>query len=1003
MTTGGDKRDFRVPLILIVFSISGCAGLIYQSIWTQYLGLFLGHAAYAQSLVLAIFMGGMAIGSWWMSARAIHWRNLLRAYAWVELAIGLAALVFHPVYLATTEFAYAVAFPALATDWVAQVFKWLCGGLLIFPQAILLGATFPLISNSLMRQRAGENGAILSSLYFSNSIGAAFGALFATFVLLPAVGLPGTMRFAALLNIVVALLAFLLARISSEPTDLAVPAIRRSVPAMTLLLGAALVTGLTSFVYEIGWVRMLSIVLGSTVHAFELMLAAFIGGLAFGGLWIRKRIDAYRQPIRVAGYVQILMGVAALGSLVIYDHSFDWIAWFMSALSKSDKGYALFNLVTMSTAILIMAPAAFFAGMTLPLFTFELVRAGGGEASVGRIYAANTIGAIIGVLAAVHFLVPALGLKLTMVSAAAGDLALGVVLLRQSLEPERVRGYLMALAGCGAALVAGLLLAHFDPAAMAAGVYRTGNARLNKDSHVVYYRDGSTASVASFVIKEGIAAIATNGKVDAAVQLVPGRDPTADEMTMIMLGLVPLATHPHARTAAVIGFGSGMSTHTLLGDPALERVDTIEIEPAMYEGAKVFGRQVERAYKDPRSHVHFDDAKTYFAANKALYDIIVSEPSNPWVSGVANLFSREFYHFIPQHLSRDGVFVQWIQEYEITDELVATIVRALADTFSDFRIYLTNGSDMLVVATANGRLPPIDDAIFREAELQTVMQRAGIVSPVDLEVHEIGDRQSLLPLYNAFSIRFNSDFYPIISLEAPEARFAQSRSHALSDIGVADVPIREVIAGLTPPDPALVTNNPNYLPSQLIHQALAISEALRDGTPLTSMPEMAGPIALARTAIGNCQNIDEGTAEVDTLVLLAGRTIPFLDSGKLNGVWSAPRWIECATQPESVLATLRMLDAMGQRDFAAAGSRARSILETYKDQLSVSARDWFLRAAMLAAIAQRDYGAVDELDASLGKDITSNPVTKTQRAYLLAFADARLKQKMDEHAVVNPK
>jgi len=348
MTTGGDKRDFRVPLILIVFSISGCAGLIYQSIWTQYLGLFLGHAAYAQSLVLAIFMGGMAIGSWWMSARAIHWRNLLRAYAWVELAIGLAALVFHPVYLATTEFAYAVAFPALATDWVAQVFKWLCGGLLIFPQAILLGATFPLISNSLMRQRAGENGAILSSLYFSNSIGAAFGALFATFVLLPAVGLPGTMRFAALLNIVVALLAFLLARISSEPTDLAVPAIRRSVPAMTLLLGAALVTGLTSFVYEIGWVRMLSIVLGSTVHAFELMLAAFIGGLAFGGLWIRKRIDAYRQPIRVAGYVQILMGVAALGSLVIYDHSFDWVAWFMSSLSKSDGGYALFNLVTMS-------------------------------------------------------------------------------------------------------------------------------------------------------------------------------------------------------------------------------------------------------------------------------------------------------------------------------------------------------------------------------------------------------------------------------------------------------------------------------------------------------------------------------------------------------------------------------------------------------------------------------------------------------------------------------
>jgi predicted membrane-bound spermidine synthase len=935
----------------------------------------------------------------------MRWRNLLRAYAWVELAIGLAALIFHPAYLATTEFAYGVAFPALADNWLAQLFKWVSAGLLIFPQAVLLGATFPLISNSLIRRRSGGNGAILSGLYFTNSIGAAFGALFATFVLLPAIGLPGTMRFAAVLNIVVAIVAFLLAaRDSSAAPPVEVePANRRSVPVMTLLLSAALVTGLTSFVYEIGWVRMLSLVLGSTVHAFELMLAAFIGGLAFGGLWIRKRIDAYRQPIRVAGYVQILMGVAALASLVIYDHSFDWVAWFMSALSKSDKGYALFNLVTMSTAIAIMAPAAFFAGMTLPLFTFELIRAGGGEASVGRIYAANTIGAIIGVFAAVHFLVPALGLKLTMVSAAAGDLVLGIVLLRHALEPERVRAYLGALAGCGAALVAGLLLAHFDPAAMAGGVYRDGNARLNKDTHVVYYRDGSTASVASFIVKEGVAAIATNGKVDAAIQLIPGREPTGDEMTMIMLGFVPLAAHPHARTAAVIGFGSGISTHTLLGDPGLERVDTIEIEPAMYEGAKIFGRNVERAYKDPRSHVHFDDAKTYFAAQEMRYDIIVSEPSNPWVSGVATLFSREFYHFIPQHLSHDGVFVQWIQQYEITDELVATVVRALASSFSDFRIYLTNGSDMLILATANGTLSPIDDAIFREPNLQAAMQRAGLISPVDLEVHEIGDRQSLLPLYNALSIRSNSDFYPIISLEAPGARFAQSSSRVLFEMSVADLPMREVLADLAPPNPALVTINSNYKPTQLTHQALAISEALRDGTPLTSVPELDGPVAFARAAVGQCRGIAEGTAEIDTLILLAGRTIPFLGSGRLSGVWSAPRWIDCATQPESVRATLRVLEALGQRDFAVAGSGARTVLETYKEGLSVKARDWFLRAAMLAAIAQHDYGAVRDIDTSLGKDVQPNANTMLHRVYLLAFADARLKEKMGEQAVANPK
>ena len=160
--------------------------------------------------------------------------------------------------------------------------------------------------------------------------------------------------------------------------------------------------------------HMLSLAFGSTVHAFELMLSAFIGGLACGGLWIRKRIDGYAHPVRVGGWVQLAMGMAALLSLLLYDRSFDWVAWFLQAISRTDGGYALYNFVTATVSLLLMAPAAFFAGMTLPLFTYSLLRSGGGEASVGRIYAANTIGAIVGVFAAVHFLVPMLGLKLAM-------------------------------------------------------------------------------------------------------------------------------------------------------------------------------------------------------------------------------------------------------------------------------------------------------------------------------------------------------------------------------------------------------------------------------------------------------------------------------------------------------------------------------------------------------------------------------------------------------------
>lgn len=991
MTTQDRAPALVGPLALFIFALSGAAGLIYQSVWAQYLGLFLGHAAYAQSLVLAIFMGGMAVGAWWASVRAIHWRNLLRAYAWIELIIGLAAAAFHPVYLAVTGFAYAYAFPTFAGGAGAQVFKWVCAALLIFPQAILLGSTFPLMSNGLMRRLRVGNGAILGGLYFTNSIGAAVGALIATFVLLPAIGLPGAMRFGALLNVLVAAVAFALSRdgATRETTGTASSNTRSSVSGQTLLLSAAFVTGATSFVYEIGWVRMLSLAFGSTVHAFELMLAAFIGGLAFGGLWIRSRIDAYEQPIRVAGYVQVLMGLAALVSLVLYDQSFDWVAWFMSALSRSNEGYSLFNIVTASSAVLIMAPTAFFAGMTLPLFTLALLRKGGAEASVGRVYAANTVGAIVGVFAAVHLLVPGLGLKLAMIAAAAGDLVLGLVLLRR----QSGRAYLVAAAACVVALAATLHLATFDPMAMAGGVYRTGQARMDSSNvKVIFYRDGKTASVASSVIVDGRASIATNGKVDASIQLVEGRPPAADEITMIMAAMLPLALHPDPRAAAVIGFGSGLSTHTLLGDSRLQRVDTIEIEPSMYEGAKVFGKFVERAYRDPRSHVHFDDAKSYFAANQSRYDIILSEPSNPWVSGVANLFSVEFYRFVPHHLNRGGLFVQWMQQYEINDELVATVVRALSESFTDFRIYLTDNSDMLIVASADGPIGAINDAVFRQPALHPELERVHLDSAADLGAHQIGDRRSLLPLFNVLSNRMNSDFHPILSLEAPRARFANSRALALLELSTADLPIREVLSGLPRIDPSATAINPDYSATLIAHHAQRISLAMRDPAAgyLGGDATTAKAIAIVRGNVGQCQAAGNGAEEVDSLIQLAGQTIPYLDAVQLQGVWSMPRWIGCTAQAEPVRAILVVIDALARRDFASTGAHAAALLQTHKNILSPMARDWLLRAAMLAAIAQGNHAEVSKIDASMGADVVPASVTQLQREYLLAFADAQL-------------
>jgi spermidine synthase len=262
-------------LFYLLFTLSGFSGLIYESIWSHYLKLFLGHAAYAQTLVLAIFMGGMAIGSWLAGRYSVRWRNLLLGYALTEGVIGLCALVFHGVFVSATELAYSTVIPEIGSPWAVDLFKWSLAGSLILPQSILLGATFPLMSAGLIRRFPAESGTSLAMLYFTNSLGAAVGVLVSGFVLMNAVGLPGTILTAGLINIALALVVWSLVRNTPEKPGRATPpkSAKDAAHGWHLLLTASLLTGAASFMYEIGWIRMLSLVLGSSTHSFELMLS----------------------------------------------------------------------------------------------------------------------------------------------------------------------------------------------------------------------------------------------------------------------------------------------------------------------------------------------------------------------------------------------------------------------------------------------------------------------------------------------------------------------------------------------------------------------------------------------------------------------------------------------------------------------------------------------------------------------------------------------------------
>lgn len=1017
--------------LLAIFVLSGFAGLIYQSIWSRYLGLFLGHAAYAQALVLAIFMGGMALGSAWTARAGQNWRNLIRSYAIIEAVIGAMGLVFHVVFNGVVSFSYDWLIPHLGTPWLVQIARWLVAAMLILPQTILLGMTFPLMSAGLRRRFPGSDGSLLGGLYFTNSIGAAFGALASVFLLLPTMGLPGAISMAAVLNFIVAGLALHLSR---DPEPMPVNAglqhhddsssVKAQVqhhfgnsPLLRTVLLATALSGAASFVYEIVWIRMLSMAVGSTMHAFELMLASFIAGIALGGLWVSRRADQSAYPLRLAGWMQVAMGVAALASLWVYSNAFEWVGWMMGALARTDGGYQLFNLGTATIAMAIMLPAAFFAGTTLPLFTVALLRAGQGEASIGRVYAWNTLGSIVGVFAAIHWLIPTIDLKNTLCVAAAIDMLIGVYLLRYSsmqqpqIEKAKNR-FLSAQPWIGAGAVGLVLLAlafqvHFDPLRLASGVFRYGETALKDTSrHVAFYKDGKTASISVLEYKNGVSLIATNGKPDASIMLDDAQEPSRDEPTMLLAAVLPLSMIDKPDRIGVIGFGSGMTTHTFLGDPRVKQVDTIEIEPTMVEGAKLFGSKVARAYTDPRSNIIIDDAKAVFSANQVQYDIIISEPSNPWISGVGALFSKEFYQFIPRHIKKDGIFVQWLQSYEVDEQLIGSILNALAPHFDDYGVWLSNGHDLLIVASPHGALPKTQlDRLFAQAPLLLEeSSRLGIRHQADLDFRKVANKsilKGLAGIYNGLPV--NSDFHPVLGLDAPRTRYKGVTAEKIANLPthasllLETLNVRQALPSAIQPS-AIEHFNANPVTTRARMMALDLlgKDAGYRFQPWMNGSETESTKLLKSVASMACQAqlTDSQWLELAVRIRAVSEvTITMLPADMLENIWVKPSWLPCNTIANHDVAQLfALLSATARRDYQAMEQQGRQWFANPIKNLAVHQNfdNWALQAVLLSLAHRQDWSMLLQTEKELGTIVVSKEGYLLDRFLLRTIAQQSL-------------
>jgi len=933
-----------------LFAASGFAGLIYESIWTHYLKLFLGHAAYAQSLVLVVFMGGMALGAGLCGGLSARIRNPLLGYALIEAVIGALALVFHEVFDAATGWAYATLLPALGHESLTLAAKLALSCALILPQSVLLGATFPLMSAGLARAHPDSPGESVAMLYFTNSLGAALGVLVSGFVLIEWAGLPGTLRTAGVINLALAALVFVAAR---PARDAPLASSAAGGGAARLLLAVAFLTGLASFIYEIAWIRMLSLVLGASTHAFELMLSVFILGLALGGLAVRRLVDRAANPERLLAWVQIAMGVAALCTLPVYDRTFQMMEYLMNGLARTDAGYFFFNLSGHGIAAVVMLPTTFLAGMTLPLITGALMRRGAGEAAIGRVYAANTLGAIAGVLAAVHVGLPLLGLKATLMMGALVDAGLGLALLWRFGAGGRAVAF--AGAACALLFVPLTLLFELDANKMTAGVFRHGDLSSSRDATILYRRDGKTATVHLARYQDAIS-IRTNGKSDGSIALDGAAQRGTDEITMVLTGALPLALKPEAREAAVIGIGTGLTTHTLLQSLSLAQVDTVEIEAAMAEAARGFMPRNSAAFADPRSRIEIDDAKTFFSTRNRRYDIIISEPSNPWVSGVSSLFTREFYDRIQAHLKPGGILVQWFQLYEIDPSLLASVMNALGAAFPHYAVFAPSDHDLLIMASATPLPLPAKPAVFEHPGLAKELWKVHVLSAGDLDARFLGSRATLEPLFRSYGMRANSDFHPVLDLHAARHRFTEKSASDVVAMLNAGVPVLEMLEPARSLRPVNPLHEGAYAFQRIENTRLA--RYARDFLTRLAPPAPEGissllqkDLEVTKLRLVECRQPREQDVWLHSLVNVARIVNPYLPPAEADAVWAKIAAAPCHDGlHEFQRRWIALFRAVGQRDAAQAGHLAEVLLATQTD-LGFDNREYLLLAGMAGHLA----------------------------------------------------
>jgi spermidine synthase len=740
-----DHRAGNALLALVVccFFLSGASGLIYETLWVRMIDKVVGSAPFAVAIVFSVFMGGLALGSRFAGRyvdRLTSRGAVLALYGKVEVAVGAYALAL-PFLIELVTPLYRAAYNALAVDpWLYQLFSFTgCLTLLVVPTG-LMGVTLPVLCRFYVTdlERVGKRTGMLYGL---NTIGAALGALLCGFVLVERLGMWGTLAVAAGVNFMIGAACIAASRsqgfscqvapvrgrgkkagkTAAKPSEMVLVADDADRAASRWALWIFAVSGFCSMAYEVVWTRLLGLLIGPTAYSFTLVVSTFIIGLAAGSIIFGRLGDRSRNVMRLLALTQLLASVLALAVSQLLGNSQFFFAKLIHALQND---FGMMTAVQSLALFAVLLGPTIFLGAAFPLVNRLYARSMPvlGK-SIGNAYAVNTVGAILGSIVAGFVLIPFAGkedgLRLTTLL----QFSMASAVLTHSCFESQAKGRRWAM-GAALAVIGGLLLARYpswDRDILSRGWYRNFQDIQNKleraswldallrgpellegeckGLEVVFYGDGiggfTTVEKETTSLGAVEFALYNSGKPDASSH--------GDRATQALSGHIPLLFHPHPEKVMVLGLASGMTPGEALLHP-VKRMDILEINDQVVKACRdFFSPWNNSCLDDPRTRLIVQDGRNHLALTRERYDVIISEPSNPWMAGLANLYTVDFFRLARERLNDKGIFAQWLQSYEIDWKTFSLLGRTFSEVFPEGALMKLGSGDYLLLGFAGGK------------------------------------------------------------------------------------------------------------------------------------------------------------------------------------------------------------------------------------------------------------------------------------------------------------